>query len=151
MCCFADKQYHQAHRTQTAAWPSPPLPYIIERINPLPKGTVVADLGCGDAGLARALVPKGKVVLSYDLVGDNGVDEDDAKISEGWVVQADFLTHIPLPGRPGGGNEEPEQGKKKGKGKLGSEIVDVVVCCLSLMGTNWVGGIYEACRVMKQG
>ena len=91
------------------------------------------------------------MVLSYDLVGDNGVDEDDAKISEGWVVQADFLTHIPLPGRPGGGDEEPEQGKKKGKGKAGSEIVDVVVCCLSLMGTNWVGGIYEACRVMKQG
>jgi ribosomal RNA-processing protein 8 len=32
-----------------------------------------------------------------------------------------------------------------------SEVVDVVVCCLSLMGTNWVGGIYEACRILKQG
>jgi len=115
----------------------------------------VVDLGCGDAGLARALVPKGKVVLSYDLVGDNGVAdaETDGK-NEGWVVQADFLTNIPLPGRPGGedADEEEKPRKKKGKGKeSGSEIVDVAVCCLSLMGTNWVGGIYEACRVLKQG
>lgn len=90
-------------------------------------------------------------MLSYDLVGDNGVGEDSSAQSEGWVVQADFLTHIPLPGRPGGA-EDPSEGKRKGKGReMGSEIVDVVVCCLSLMGTNWVGGIYEACRVLKQG
>jgi len=93
-------------------------------------------------------------VLSYDLVGDNGVvDAEDESKTEGWVVQADFLTNIPLPGRPGGGEEADEKpGRKRGKGKdVGSEIVDVAVCCLSLMGTNWVGGIYEACRVLKHG
>lgn len=104
---------------------------------PLKKGTVIADLGCGDAGLARALVPKGKVVLSYDLVGDG-----EGAVGEGWVVRADFLTHVPLPGRPGGSAVAK---------KAASEVVDVVVCCLSLMGTNWIGGIYEAARILKQG
>lgn len=119
------------------------------------------DLGCGDADLAKALTPEGKIVLSYDLVGDSGVtgSEDSAKKSEGWVVEADFLEKVPLPGRPGGNGQsadhaaEPSKKKsKKGKEKAkGSEVVDVVVCCLSLMGVNWVGGIYEACRVLKAG
>ncbi|WVQ96742.1 hypothetical protein IAU59_003849 [Kwoniella sp. CBS 9459] len=153
---FAD--YHQTHRLLTAGWPSPPLPHIIKTLSPLPAGAVIADLGCGDAGLARALVPQGKVVLSYDLVGDSG-----------WVVEADFLEKVPLPGRPGGlthigGSEDGSKKSKKGKGGGGgggakgrnasadaSEIVDVVVCCLSLMGVNWVGGIAEACRILKQG
>ncbi|OCF72872.1 hypothetical protein I204_06101 [Kwoniella mangroviensis CBS 8886] len=125
---FAD--YHMTHRVLTAGWPSPPLQHIIKALSILPAGTVIADLGCGDAGLARTLVPQGKVVLSYDL------------ISEGWVIQSDFLEQIPLP----------EKGKKKSKrDEKASEVVDVVVCCLSLMGKNWVGGIAEACRVLKQG
>lgn len=106
---------------------------------------MIADLGCGDAGLARALVPQGKVVLSYDLVGDIGGQRSQG--SEGWVVPCDFLTGVPLPGRPG-----PDGGKKKGKkDPAASEIVDAVVCCLSLMGTNWVGGVCEAARILRQG
>nr|XP_019045566.1 hypothetical protein I302_05956 [Kwoniella bestiolae CBS 10118]OCF24496.1 hypothetical protein I302_05956 [Kwoniella bestiolae CBS 10118] len=132
---FAD--YHMTHRVLTAGWPSPPLQHIIKALSPLPQGTVIADLGCGDAGLARALVPQGKVVLSYDLVGDSG-----------WVIQADFLEQIPLPGRPGGINHQESAGEGDDKA---SEVVDVVVCCLSLMGKNWVGGIAEASRVLKQG
>lgn len=162
---FAD--YHLAHRAQTAAWPSPPLPHIVDQIRPLPRGTVVADLGCGDAGLARALVPEGKVVLSFDLVGDAGVPGagDGARSEgsgEGWVVQADFLSQVPLPGRPGGlaSTDESRAWEKTGRvGKTGkkkadkaaSEVVDVAVCCLSLMGVNWIGGVYEAVRVLKQG
>ncbi|KJE04427.1 ribosomal RNA-processing protein 8 [Cryptococcus gattii NT-10] len=163
---FAD--YHQTHRLLTSAWPSPPLPHLINLLSSLPSGTVIADLGCGDAGLARALVPQGKIVMSFDLVGDNGVPgaetaEDD--VAGGWVVEADFLEKVPLPGRPGGLNydapaigKEGAKGEKKNKKKGGkkrdaasSEIVDVVVCCLSLMGTNWVGGISEACRILEQG
>ncbi|BEJ17133.1 hypothetical protein CspHIS471_0605340 [Cutaneotrichosporon sp. HIS471] len=157
---FAD--YHLAHRAQTAAWPTPPLPHIVDEIRPLPRGTVIADLGCGDAGLARALVPEGKVVLSYDLVGDAGVPgADDKGSGEGWVVRADFLSHVPLPGRPGGlavtdaskgwADKGKKLGKKEKRDKAASEVVDVVVCCLSLMGTNWIGGVYEAVRVLKLG
>lgn len=109
---------------------------------------MIADLGCGDAGLAKELVPKGKAVLSYDLVGDGE-----------WVTSADFLTHVPLPGRKGGLSatvDEDDAPKKKAKkgGKRdpeAAEVVDAVVCCLSLMGTNWLGGIYEAARILKQG
>lgn len=104
-------------------------------------------------------------MLSYDLVGDAGVpgaDEPGAEGGEGWVVQADFLTHVPLPGRPGGLSHTDEsrawektgrvgQNKKKKVDKAASEVVDVVVCCLSLMGVNWIGGVYEAVRVLKQG
>ena len=149
-------QYHLTHRALTSAWPSPPLPHIISLLSPLPARTVIADLGCGDAGLARALVPQGKIVLSYDLVGDRG--NVGGGNGEGWVVEADFLSSVPLPGRTGGSastTKKPEGGKgkraKKGSKAESSEIVDVVVCCLSLMGTNWIGGIYEACRILKQG
>lgn len=76
---------------------------------------------------------------------------------------------MPLPGEPGGHEHAeagfpaapvPEGGKKKNrKGKKNVEaqavvvpqVVDTVVCCLSLMGVNWVGGIYEACRILKTG
>ncbi|WVR06289.1 hypothetical protein IAU60_003319 [Kwoniella sp. DSM 27419] len=166
---FAD--YHQTHRLLTSGWPQPPLPHIIKTLTPLPAGTVIADLGCGDAGLARALVPQGKIVLSYDLVGDSGVPgsatnaaEEKKQAAGGWVVEADFLEKVPLPGRPGGFDSDVEQvegaGKKNkksrpkgngGRNPRSSEVVDVVVCCLSLMGVNWVGGIAEACRVLKQG
>lgn len=149
-------QYHLTHRALTSAWPSPPLPHIVSLLSPLPARTVIVDLGCGDAGLARALVPQGKVVLSYDLVGDRG--NVGGGNGEGWVVEADFLNSVPLPGRPGGSSwtssrSEVVKGKraKKGSRSESSEVVDVVVCCLSLMGTNWIGGIYEACRILKQG
>ncbi|KIS02167.1 ribosomal RNA-processing protein 8 [Cryptococcus deuterogattii 2001/935-1] len=129
---------------------------------------IFADVSCGDAGLARALVPQGKIVMSFDLVGDNGVpgaETAEADVAGGWVVEADFLEKVPLPGRPGGLNYDApaiesgegkgeKKNKKKGRKKrdaASSEIVDVVVCCLSLMGTNWVGGISEACRILKQG
>nr|ODO01046.1 hypothetical protein L204_01771 [Cryptococcus depauperatus CBS 7855] len=126
---FAD--YHQTHRLLTSAWPNPPLPHLIQLLSTLPTGTIIADLGCGDAGLAKALMPKGKVVLSFDLVEMGG-----------WVVEADFLEKVPLPEK---------NTKKVNRYSYSSEIVDVVVCCLSLMGTNWVGGISEACRILKQG
>ena len=82
------------------------------------------------------------------------------------MCEADFLTHVPLPGRPGGlsvrgantveavgeMSKSQKRRRKAEKARDGtSEMVDVVVCCLSLMGTNWVGGIYEACRILKQG
>lgn len=172
------RQYHQTHRALTSAWPSPPLPHLVKLLTPLPEKTLIVDLGCGDAGLAKALVPQGKIVLSYDLVGDSGspgqlsagaASSTKGSASGGWVCEADFLQHVPLPGRPGGlaaasalpngvdagatqQSKSQKRRRKQEKARDGSsEMVDVVVCCLSLMGTNWIGGIYEACRVMKQG
>ena len=112
------------------------------------------DLGCGDASLAQRLVPDGKTVLSYDLVGDHGAHGIASAASNGWVVEADFLEYVPLPGRRGGiywSDDDGLEGFNSGPSNSGSEIVDVVVCCLSLMGINWVGGVYEACRILKKG
>lgn len=85
------------------------------------------DLGCGDAALARALVPKGLTVLSYDLVSDGE-----------YVVEADICSRIPLPGRESGDSEA-------------AQVADVVICALSLMSTNWMGCIREAWRILKPG
>jgi ribosomal RNA-processing protein 8 len=94
-----------------------------------PHKTVIVDLGCGDAALARALIPKDMAVLSFDLVSD-GV----------YVIEADICSKIPLPGSEGAITE-----KSNGEG----QIVDVVVCALSLMGTNWPNCLREAWRILK--
>jgi ribosomal RNA-processing protein 8 len=89
------------------------------------------DLGCGDAALARALISKGMTVLSFDLVSDGA-----------FVVEADICNKVPLPGSDGGDDE-----KSEGDG----HVVDVVVCALSLMGTNWPNCLREAWRILKPG
>jgi ribosomal RNA-processing protein 8 len=68
-------------------------------------------------------------VLSYDFVSD-----------EVFVVEADICARLPLPGSEGA-----EGGKTNGEG----QVVDVVVCSLSLMGTNWPNSLREAWRVLK--
>ena len=65
-------------------------------------------------------------MLSYDLVPD-GV----------YVIEADICAGIPLPG------SEPDEGMGEG------HIVDVAVCALSLMGSNWPKCIREAWRILK--
>jgi ribosomal RNA-processing protein 8 len=108
-------------------------------------------------------------VLSYDLVGDVSYLAPTAEprtTARGWVVPGDFLESVPLPGEPGGDEHAQDgfkaapvvEGKKKGKKQVKTvarvaapQVVDTVVCCLSLMGVNWVGGIYEAARILKTG
>lgn len=109
---------------------------------------------------------------------DKKVEEGQGEERRGWVVPGDFLTAVPLPGDAGGrplpststsnGQPSANTSKKRKRNRKsaggagedageeleesqGPEMVDVVVCCLSLMGTNWVGGVYEACRVLKKG
>ncbi len=107
---------------------------------------------------------KGKRVLSFDLVGDVEVTPNQPpKEGGGWVVPGDFLSSIPLPGDPGGRpsvevTATSGSAKKKKRAMAAAqagagrpEMVDIAVCCLSLMGVNWVGGVYEACRVMRKG
>ena len=68
-------------------------------------------------------------VLSYDFVSDGA-----------FVVEADICDRLPLPGTEGTEGE-----KTSGEGHM----VDVVVCSLSLMGTNWPNCLREAWRIMK--
>lgn len=69
-------------------------------------------------------------VLSFDLVSDNI-----------YVIEADTCQKVPLPGSEGEQNEE-----TAGEG----QVVDVAVCALSLMGTNWPATIREMWRILKR-
>ena len=93
---------------------------------------MVAGTFLRDAALARALIPKGFTVLSYDLVSDGA-----------FVIEADIFGHLPLPGTL------PDDDGAKHDGE--AQVVDVVVCALSLMGTNWPQCIREAWRVLRSG
>ena len=90
------------------------------------RGTVIVDLGCGDAALAQALVPKGLTVLSFDLISANP-----------YIIEADICGKLPLPGDE--------------SSNTAGQIVDIVVCSLSLMSTNWLHCVREARRILKQG
>lgn len=138
-------QYHTGFRHQVSSWPSNPVTHYIEQLSLYPEKTVIADLGAGDAALARSLVPSGMTVLSFDLVADGK-----------YVVEADTCSKLPLPGSESGEEEQgldpsTEAKEKDIKGEGVGGVVDVVVCALSLMGTNWPGTIREAWRVLRPG
>ncbi|KAK3956189.1 methyltransferase-domain-containing protein [Pseudoneurospora amorphoporcata] len=141
-------EYHEGFRRQVDVWPENPVNGYIADIKtrgklrnaprtrpgdgtsegtkyPLPRDRnglcTIADLGCGDAKLAEALVPLkrklGIEVKSYDLQ-DGGKPE--------LITRAD-IANLPL--------------------KEGS--VDVAIFCLALMGTNWIDFVEEAYRVLR--
>ncbi|GAA5820559.1 hypothetical protein JCM11251_003048 [Rhodosporidiobolus azoricus] len=140
--------YHIGFRSQAATWPVHPLSLIARSLlDTLEPNSLIADFGCGDAALARSLCPppsaattaplppipslklpaklvaqKKLKVASFDLVSQNS-----------FVVEAE-CSSVPLPG-----------------GVNGGEVVDAVVCCLSLMGTDWLEIVREARRVMRVG
>lgn len=125
-------KYHTGFRHQVHSWPSNPVTHYISSLSAYPSRTVIADLGCGDAAIARDLIPKGFIVLSFDLVSQNS-----------FVVEADICGTLPLPGdgaSPDGNT-----------GNTAAQIVDVAVFALSLMGINWPNSIREAWRILKLG
>lgn len=124
-------QYHVGFRRQVQSWPSNPVSYYISELSSYPSRTVIADLGCGDAALARNLLPKNFVVFSFDLVSDGA-----------YVIEADICSHVPLPG-----SEPQSEGSTQGE----AQVADVVVCALSLMSTNWPKCISEAWRILRPG
>ncbi|KAF9569359.1 uracil phosphoribosyltransferase [Agrocybe pediades] len=126
------EEYHTGFRHQVLSWPINPVEHYISYFASYPSKTVIADLGCGDAALARGLLPKGISVISFDLVSDKK-----------YVVEADICDKVPLPG------SEEISGEQKSTGE--GQVVDVVVCALSLMGVNWVNCIREAWRILKAG
>ncbi|KAK3369013.1 methyltransferase-domain-containing protein [Lasiosphaeria ovina] len=141
-------EYHEGFRRQVEVWPENPVDSYIRDVkarakvarsaggkhdfaNPAPSAQVlplprtggkctIADLGCGDAALARALEPvKQKLhleVLSYDLQTGGSP-----------LVTAADIANLPLRDRS----------------------VDVAVFCLALMGTNWLDFIDEAYRILR--
>ncbi|KAF9263536.1 hypothetical protein L218DRAFT_927209 [Marasmius fiardii PR-910] len=123
------KDYHVGFRHQVQSWPTNPADHFISILAKYPKKTVIADLGCGDAAIARNLAPEGMSILSYDLKSDNP-----------FVVETDICGTIPLPGSEGTVGRQ-----STGEG----HIVDIVVFSLSLMGTNWPKSIREAWRILK--
>lgn len=126
-------QYHTGFRHQVQTWPTNTVSHYISVLSTYPTKTVIIDLGCGDAALARALVPKGFTVLSFDLVADGA-----------YVIEADTCGRLPLPG-----SEDPEREADSAVSEGHGGVVDVVVCALSLMGTNWPNCIREAWRVLR--
>ena len=93
---------------------------------PLPRtrgACTIADLGCGDAVLARSLQrdirPLNLKILSYDLAKGTSGGKKFIKIAD--------IANLPL-----------EDGS-----------VDLAIFCLALMGTNWVNFIDEAARVVR--
>lgn len=137
------QEYHAGFSHQVKeSWPSNPVDSYISTVNTRasvkpnvrgaesksgpeslprrPHGTcTIADLGCGDAQFARALMPSSKKLklklLSYDLCESDKV-----------ITKAD-ITNLPV-----------DDGS-----------VDVTIFCLSLMGTNWVSFVEEAWRVLR--
>ncbi|KAI9810936.1 MAG: 25S rRNA (adenine645-N1)-methyltransferase [Thelocarpon impressellum] len=137
-------EYHEGFRRQVELWPENPVAGYVEEVkrrgqmragkksgrsdeggddDPLPRTDstcTIADLGCGDASLARSLGPvKKKLGLkmhSFDLQS-----RDDR------LVTATDMAKLPLP----------------------SASVDVAIFCLALMGTNWLDFVDEAFRVLR--
>ncbi|KAL5530539.1 RRP8 [Sanghuangporus sanghuang] len=118
-------EYHLGFRRQVTSWPKNPVDHFIKTLSSYPERSVIVDLGCGDAALARNLVPKGYTVLSFDLCSANP-----------FIVAADICGRLPLPGFEA--NDE-------------GQVVDVVVCCLSLMNSNWLNCVRETGRILKKG
>ncbi|KAJ3158374.1 25S rRNA (adenine645-N1)-methyltransferase [Geranomyces michiganensis] len=114
--------YHEGFRSQTESWPTNPVDVFLAYLARKPRGTVVADMGCGDAKIARTLNSSSKKspqldIRSFDLV---------KRCEE---VTACDIANVPM--------RDAE--------------ADVVVFCLSLMGTNFMDFVREAYRVLKVG
>lgn len=165
--------YHAGFRAQVAVWPQNPVEGFIEDIklrgsvsipsqrklwreqkkgkkpkgdrhnispngdptravDPLPRnkqGTcTIADLGCGDATLAFSLFPSKKALnlnlLSFDL-------------AKGDTPNANLITVADISNLSAAGIKD---------GSL-----DIAICCLSLMGTNWVDVVAECSRIVRTG
>uniref|UniRef100_A0A131XDF7 Ribosomal RNA-processing protein 8 n=1 Tax=Hyalomma excavatum TaxID=257692 RepID=A0A131XDF7_9ACAR len=61
--------YHEGFEQQVSKWPVNPVDVIIESLYSMPKSTVIADLGCGEAKIAQALTRN--KVHSFDIVALN--------------------------------------------------------------------------------
>ncbi|KAL2916215.1 25S rRNA (adenine645-N1)-methyltransferase [Polyrhizophydium stewartii] len=108
--------YHSGFSSQVEDWPTNPVDVFLADLSKKPPGTVIADMGCGEAKIAQMLHGS-MTVHSFDLVAGND------------FITACDIAHVPL----------------------AASSCDVVVFCLSLMGTNFVDFLKEARRILKSG
>jgi ribosomal RNA-processing protein 8 len=116
--------YHTGFRRQVAAWPVNPLDLIIHECLKHP-GAVVADFGCGEARLAATLTSPTKTGGARFKVHSFDLS---CPPGNPYVTACD-MAHVPL----------------------ATGTADIVVFCLSLMGTNYSEFLREADRVLKPG
>jgi len=107
--------YHEGYSASMARWPDQPLDEIISYIRKRSSNLVIVDMGCGEAHLARTLLPTHRHVHSFDFLALNE------------HVHACDFAHTPL----------------------SNNSIDIVVFCLSLMGTNLTEFIIEAHRILR--
>jgi ribosomal RNA-processing protein 8 len=75
--------YHQGFQSQVEEWPVNPVDLFIEYLKGKPKETVVADMGCGVANIAKTLHSK-MTIYSFDLIKGNE------------FITACDIAHVPL-------------------------------------------------------
>ncbi|KAL7675168.1 hypothetical protein ACOME3_001433 [Neoechinorhynchus agilis] len=106
------REYHALYKSQMSKWPcGDPLRLIIswiESVRCKDRKLIVADLGCGDARLATALDGKWKGKTKIEVLSFDLCDALNEK------VQVCDMRDLPL----------------------ANESIDVVVICLSLVGTD---------------
>ena len=104
---------------------------IIGKVDPLPRirGTcTIADLGCGDAHLAASLHPL-RTPLNLNLLSFDLAKGDTPNMH--LITVADISNLLSV-------------GVK-------DNSVDIAICCLSLMNTNWVSVVDECSRIVRGG
>jgi ribosomal RNA-processing protein 8 len=129
--------YHAGYRLQVDEWPVNPLDIYIQRIHTKCQKTkhhlVIGDFGCGEGRLGDECM----VQVKQQQV-NNSTDNNAMKIplihsfdllSTAPHIAACNIRHTPLD----------------------DNTLDIAIYCLSLMGTDWLSFIHEACRVLKKG
>jgi ribosomal RNA-processing protein 8 len=142
------RDYHAGFSQQVQSWPENPIDHFIAEcrsraalrgpqkgqpnghrmIKPLPRCRnpirTIIDMGCGDAKFGRAFEQKERKTLKLRI------RSFDLQKTDAEVEVADCGAGLP---------------------DVDSESAVVVVICLALMGTDWVGMIDEAWRVLERG
>ena len=146
--------YHEGFRAQAATWPVNPLDAIIAWIRRKHPRARVADMGCGDARLAKMLNAAGQKAAAAAATSGGGDKDTDkggngknkgknkgpAALNMNTVHSFDLVSVDPLVTACDVSHTPLEDGS-----------VDIVVFCLSLMGTNIGDFLREAHRILRPG
>lgn len=117
------ERYHRGYSIQVEQWPNNPLDVYIKRLLDMSKYKqfTVADMGCGRARLAYTLIKQHQT--------KHTIYSFDLVSNNNELITACNISHTPLQ----------------------DNICDIVIFCLSLMGTDWIEFIKEAYRILKVG